>query len=75
MGFESPAIFGQNFVIFCPQQEFMFAIHKTYKATKKGNLVEHQRRVHEGVKYPCGICDYQATAKRNLTEHQRGVHE
>ena len=40
-----------------------------------GNLGEHQRAIHEGVKYPCGQCGKKISQKGHLTEHQRGVHE
>ena len=39
-----------------------------------GNLAEHKRAVHEGVKYPCEQCNYQATSKGNLAKHQRNRH-
>ena len=38
-------------------------------------LLSILRAVHDGVKYPCGICDHQSTSKGNLTKHQRAVHD
>ena len=37
----------------------------------KGNLAQHKRQAHEGVRYPCRQCSYQATSKENLTKHKR----
>ena len=46
-----------------------------YQASTKRSLPEHQRAVHEGVKYSCSQCNYQATTKVSLTQHQKAVHE
>ena len=46
-----------------------------YQATTKGNLAEHKRALHEGVKYPCGQCGYQSTTKGDIAQHKRAVHE
>ena len=34
----------------------------------KGSLAEHQRGIHEGVKYPCGQCGKQFSQKGALAE-------
>ena len=35
---------------------------------QKGSLAEHQRAVHEGVKYPCGKYQFQATTNTNVAD-------
>ena len=37
------------------------------------SFAEHHKGVHEGVKYPCGICKYRATSRSHLAEHHKGV--
>ena len=49
-------------------------LHKK-RFTQKGNLEEHKRAVHEGVKFPCTQCDKRFNHKGNLEEHKRAVHE
>ena len=46
-----------------------------HKANSKGQLCQHKRAVHEGVKYPCRQCDHKATSKGHLTRHSRAAHE
>ena len=41
----------------------------------KGSLTQHKKSVHEGVKYPCNLCDYEATEQRSLTRHKQSGHE
>ena len=43
--------------------------------TTKGSMVTHYRSVHEGIKYPCNLCDYQATTQGSLQTHIKSVHE
>ena len=37
--------------------------HCDYKATQKGNLLNHKKSIHEGFKYPFDHSDYKATLK------------
>ena len=39
-------------------------------AIKQLQTEEHQKSVHDGVKYPCKHCIYQATSNGRLKEHQ-----
>ena len=43
--------------------------------SKRGNLIKHQREVHEGVKYSWRQCGRLFSRKGNLAEHQKTVHE
>ena len=45
------------------------------QSTSTGDLAQHKRAVHAGVKYPCGQCSHQSTSKGNLARHKRAVHE
>ena len=47
----------------------------TENAATNGSLAEHQRGIHEGVKYPCGQCGKQFSQKGALARHQRTPHE
>ena len=58
----------------------------SYKVTQKGELKEHQKLIHEGVKYIFKHCSYEATIIRNkctyeaitngsLAKHQKEGHE
>ena len=38
-------------------------------------MLAHYRSKHEGVKYPCNLCDYQAKKLSNLQRHIQFVHE
>ena len=47
-------------------------MHKKLKPkikTKKGNLDKYHRAVHQGLKYPCMLCDQQFTGIGNLARH------
>ena len=35
----------------------------------------HQAAKHEGVRYPCDMCDYMATQKTSLKKHKEAKHE
>ena len=48
---------------------------KRCQATTKESLAEHQRGIHEGVKYPCRQCGKQFSQKGALARHQRAAHE
>ena len=50
----------------CPECE--------HQATKKVNLVRHQKSVHLGQQLHCPECDYQATQKSNLATLHKSVH-
>ena len=38
-------------------------------------LDQHNKSVHEGVKYPCDQCNYKATWSSTLQQHLKSVHE
>ena len=40
-----------------------------------GGLSNHNKSVHEGVKYPCDQCDYQATQQSSLKTHIQSKYE
>ena len=46
-----------------------------YQATRKDNLDQNKRSVHDGIKYPCQQCEHQATTKSDLERHRRLVHK
>ena len=37
--------------------------------SERGNLNQHKRNIHEGIKYPCHYCDYQAPRSATLHRH------
>ena len=43
--------------------------------TQRGHMVTHYRSKHEGIKYPCNLCDYQASYQSHLTTHIQSKHE
>ena len=49
----------------------------SYQARSKQakDLNEHIQRVHEGIRYPCDLCDYQATKRGHLKTHKESKHE
>ena len=51
----------------CPECGEMF--------TTKGAMTVHFKSIHQGVKYPCDLCDYQATQPSNLKAHIQKRHE
>jgi len=40
-----------------------------YVAAKKRYLREHRQAIHEGIKYPCDLCDHKGSTKSNLKKH------
>ena len=42
--------------------------------TAAGNLRQHIRSKHEGIKYPCNYCDHKATRSTTLRMHMRAHH-
>ena len=40
-----------------------------YIAAQKRYLREHRQAVHEGIKYPCEMCDHKGSTKSNLKKH------
>ena len=46
----------------------------TYATTKKENLDQHVRSVHENVKVICNICGKNFSDKPNLNKHKRQKH-
>ena len=46
-----------------------------YETTSKGNLKEHTKYVHGGVKYFCNQCDYQSMDRETLNEHEKSIHK
>ena len=50
----------------CPECDKVFA--------SKGNMVEHHKAAHAGIRYSCDICEYKATRKNVLRRHKSNVH-
>ena len=42
--------------------------------SERGNLNQHKRNIHEGIKYPCHYCDYQAPQTGTLHRHIKAKH-
>ena len=42
--------------------------------TVRSNLSTHIKSQHQGVKFPCGLCDYHATQKSHLSRHNKTIH-
>ena len=66
----------------CPAIEAPSPEKRFYKCTKcdasfKGHsgLIQHNRRIHEGILYSCEHCGHKASDKSNLKKHQESVHE
>ncbi len=53
----------------CKEQGCEYSTHSSY------NLRMHFERVHEGIRWPCDICDYVGGYKGDLTRHKKIVHE
>ena len=47
--------------------------HCNFDATTKGNLKEHQKPLHEDVKFPCVYWTYEVTTKGSLAKVNVGV--
>jgi len=45
------------------------------KNQNKHHLKEHIQMIHEGIRYPCDLCEYQAKSKRKLKDHKEFKHE
>ena len=41
----------------------------------KRDLNRHIKSVHEGIKYPCNLCDYEANQQISLRSHVKSIHE
>ena len=54
----------------CPYQDIC-----NYVSKYRANLKKHIRVVHEGVRYPCHLCDVRTTSKASLQLHIRTVHD
>ena len=46
----------------------------SYVATSVGNMRQHVRAVHAGVRYPCLLCSYKATRAHDLARHKAAKH-
>ena len=53
----------------CKEQGCEYSTHSSY------NLRMHVERVHEGIRWPCDLCDYVGGYKGDLTRHKKIVHE
>ena len=42
---------------------------------RKHVMLDHYRNKHEGIKYPCNLCDYKANDRSNLRQHVKSKHE
>merc|ERR1712129_121469 len=40
-----------------------------YVAAQRRYLREHRQAIHEGIKYPCELCDHKGSTKSNLKKH------
>ena len=45
-----------------------------YQTTRRGNLVRHTQKMHEGNKYHCVTCDFQTTSSGSLRIHNQSKH-
>jgi hypothetical protein len=46
-----------------------------FKATQKGNLIQHVNSVHRGIrKFKCGQCESSFTTSSHLATHVQSVH-
>ena len=45
------------------------------KFLQKESLVQHTQAVHEGVRYPCEICDKTFTTKSSVNKHKHRKHK
>ena len=50
-------------------------VNTNNKATRKTNLKNHIKSVHEGQTFPCQYCKYKATQKCHIQRHIKSVHE
>ena len=39
------------------------------------SIAKHNQGVHEGIKYPCSVCDYKACICTNLNVHGNSINE
>ena len=46
-----------------------------YKTNYIGDLNNHIKSKHEGVKFPCHQCDFKSTWRKNLMAHVKAIHE
>ena len=46
-----------------------------FKATKKGNLIEHKRTEHGALTFKCDQCSYEASQDKYLTVHKEYRHQ
>ena len=42
---------------------------------KKTNLKTHKKSKHEGIRYPCDMCDFAGSTSSNLKVHKEAKHE
>ena len=47
----------------------------THNNVKLRSTIYSIRSIHQGLRYPCTICDYQATQQGDLTKHKRSIHQ
>ena len=45
-----------------------------YSTTVKGHMKKHIESIHEGMLYPCALCEHNANDKSNLARHQQSKH-
>ena len=49
--------------------------HCDYKSLQSGNLQQHIKSIHEGVKFPCDQCNYKAAHSSTLKQHIKSKHD
>ena len=46
-----------------------------YQATRYGIFTIHKKSIHEGVQYPCQICEYKSAHQSSLSDHIKSKHK
>lgn len=53
---------------YCSEDGCSYSTHSTY------NLRVHVEKVHQGIKWPCDMCDYVGGYKGDLNRHKKIAH-
>ena len=48
---------------------------RLYNTSKLNLLKKHMSDKHEGIKFPCMLCDYKTARKGNMKIHMQALHE
>ena len=49
--------------------------HHEYSSNTSSELKKHKGNRHEGIRYPCDMCEYAATGLSKLKRHKKSKHE